>query len=278
MKTILVSLNDLDRAPATATAAVALAKAHDAHLIGQFVVPALRVYPVVGIQLPPEVLTRHRRRIAAQGREVEEMFHKARAAEGVRGEWLQTDSASPLIADDVIAHARRADLVIAAQPSGREDALIERDFAERLVLESGRPVLFIPRAGEYGDFGHRVVVGWNARREATRAVHDALPLLAVAREVRLAWVDPQDEPETAGDLAGAELAGALARHGVNAVVDTVVSGSLEAGEVLLNHVADSGADMLVMGAWGHSRLREYVFGGATAHVMRHMTVPTLFSH
>lgn len=278
MKTILVSLNDLDRVKETTAVATSIARAQGAHVIGQFVVPALRIYPVVGIQLPRKVLARHRQRIAAQGAEAEEVFTRACAAEGVSGEWLQTESFAPLIADEVLAHARRADLVITAQPAEEESVLIESDFAERLVLESGRPVLFVPRVGDYPNPGDRIVVGWNARREATRAVYDALPLLAAAREVHLAWVDPQAEPEAAGDLAGAELAGALARHGVTATVDTLVSGQLDAGEVLLNHVADSGADMLVMGAWGHSRLREYVFGGATEHVMRHMTVPTLFSH
>ena len=277
-KTILVSLNDSERAEALLEVAGGIALAHDAHVEGLFVIPAMRIYPVVTLHVPPEYFETQRKVFQQQADEMRGRFEDFLDRNGLSGGWLEVNSPSPLVADTVIEHALRADLVVASQPPREEMAEIEADFAERLVLESGRPVLFVPRAGEFGSPGETVVVGWNATREATRAVHDALPLLVGAKDVRLAWIDPQEEPEEAGDLPGAELADALARHGVPARVDTLVSGGIDAGEVLLNHVADTGADMLVMGAWGHSRLKEYVFGGATQHVMDHMTVPVLFSH
>lgn len=279
-KTILVSLNDIERAEAVLAVAGRIAKAQEAHIEGMFVIPALRVYPVVTLHVPPEYFESQRKLFQQQADSVRETFEAFLEREGLEGNWLQVNSPSPLIADSVIEHGRRADLIVASQPPKEDISEIEADFAERLVLESGRPVLFVPRLGEFETVGEVVVAGWNATREATRAIHDALPILARAKDVRLAWIDPEEtaEGEEPGDLPGAELAEALARHGVPASVDTLVSGGLDAGEVLLNHVADTGADMLVMGGWGHSRLREYVFGGATQHVMDHMTVPVLFSH
>jgi nucleotide-binding universal stress UspA family protein len=279
-RTLLVSLNDVERADALLEVAGNIAARQEAHVEGIFVIPALRVYPVVTLHVPPEYFESQRRLFQQQADEMRGRFEDFLERRGLSGEWVQVNSPSPLIADAVIEHGRRADLLIASQPPKEDISEIEADFAERLVLESGRPVLFVPRAGRFATVGEVVVAGWNATREATRAIHDALPLLARASDVRLAWVDPEEtaEGEEPGDLPGAELAAALARHGVPATVDTLVSGGLDAGEVLLNHVADTGADMLVMGGWGHSRLREYVFGGATQHVMDHMTVPVLFSH
>ncbi len=277
VKTILLSLNDPSRAEALVEAAGRLALDHDAHVTGLFVVPAMRVYPVVTLQVPPEFFEAQRKAFEKQADEVRAIFEEYCERNMIPHEWRVEHSLSPLIADSVIGHALRADLVVASQPESEETADIESDFAERIMMETGRPVLFIPRVGRYETIGREVVCGWNATREATRAIHDALPLLRKARQVHLAWVDPQKD-ETAEDLPGADMAAALSRHGVNAAAEELVSGGLEVGEVLLNHISETGADLLVMGAWGHSRLREYVFGGATQHLLEHMTAPVLFSH
>ena len=276
LKTILISLNDLPRAEALIEAAGKLALEHDAHLVGLFVVPAMRVYPVVTLQVPPEFFEAQRKVFEKQAEEARALFEGHCERNMLSHEWRLEHSPSPLIADSVIRHALQADLVIASQPESGENPDIESDFAERIIMETGRPVLFLPRVGEYDTIGREVVCAWNATREATRAIHDALPILRKARQVHLAWVDPQKDEE-AEDLPGADMAAALARHGVNAAAEELVSGGIEVGEVLLNHIAETGADLLVMGAWGHSRLREYVFGGATQHLLEHMTAPVLFS-
>ncbi|WP_038035705.1 universal stress protein [Thermopetrobacter sp. TC1] len=277
-RTILVSLNDVDRVSEVLNVAAKVAKAFEAHVEGLFVIPAPRIYPVATMAMPPEVFEKHREAFEEMAENVHGQFRDFLEREGLNGEWRLIESPAPIIADVVIDAARRCDLVIASQPPEEETAAMEADFAERLVMESGRPVLFVPREGTFETVGEIIVAGWNGSREAARAVHDALPFLTRAKDVRIAWIDPQKNPQEAGDLPGAELADALARHGAPVAVDALVSGGLDAGEVLLNHVADTGADLLVMGAWGHSRLREYVFGGATQHVMEHMTVPVLFSH
>ena len=141
-------------------------------------------------------------------------------------------------------------------------------------MVSGRPVLVVPYAGRHEGLGSRVLVAWNASREAARAVHDALPLLTRARSVVVLAVDPPDEDH----IPGADIAAHLAHHGVHVEARHTVAPDIEVGDELLNLISDLGADLLVMGAYGRSRWREAVFGGATRHILAHMTVPVLMAH
>jgi nucleotide-binding universal stress UspA family protein len=123
-----------------------------------------------------------------------------------------------------------------------------------------------------------VVIAWNSAREAARAVHDAMPLLIAAEAVTVLTIDPREGPQGHGELPGADISLHLARHGVKAQVERTVSADLPVGEVLLSRLADLGADLLVMGAYGHSRMRELLLGGATRSLLQSMTVPVLMSH
>ena len=152
------------------------------------------------------------------------------------------------------------------------------DIADRLAVESGRPVLIVPNEGLHKDFGKKVLVAWNARREAARAVFDALPLLQQADEVKVVWVNPQDEGGAAADVPAGDICAALARHGVKCEATEVARPQAGVGRTLLMRAAEYGSDLLVMGCYGHSRLREFVLGGASRHVLDHMTIPVLMSH
>ena len=152
------------------------------------------------------------------------------------------------------------------------------DFADMLATDSGRPVLVIPNEPKAPFAAKRILIGWNGRREATRAAFDALPLLKRAEEVKVLWIDPQNEPNTAGDLAAADLCAALARHGVKCEETASVSPKLSVGETLVFESTKFAWDMLVMGCYGHSRLREFILGGATRHVLSRMTIPVFMSH
>lgn len=171
---------------------------------------------------------------------------------------------------DVEQHARYADLTVIGQaPAGGADHL------SALLLKVGRPLLAIPRFGRFASVGKRVLVAWNGSREATRAVFDALPLLKGAERVTVMTLDAEESgPWAPGD----DISLALARHGV--AVETVpsASGGIDPGNALLSRVADLGADMLVMGGFGHSPLRERVLGGVTRSILGHMTVPVFMSH
>lgn len=170
---------------------------------------------------------------------------------------------------EVSLHARYVDLAVLGQPTpGAHDHVTDT------LMNVGRPLLVVPRFGRFPSVGRRVLVAWNGSREATRAVFDALPLLRQAELVTVMTFDSPDE----GREAGADISLALARHGVTVEVVHSTLGGIDAGNALLSRAADLGADLLVMGAFGHSPLRERMLGGATRHILDHMTVPVLLSH
>jgi len=179
----------------------------------------------------------------------------------------------------VLDHGRAVDLIVAGQTDPDWDLSPLLDFPERLALESGRPVLVVPYAGRYPEIGRNVVIAWKAGRESARAAFDALPFLLQAKTVQILEVKEGRGRDDAEALApDTSIAAALARHGIKPTVRTSIATDISVGDEMLSRVADAGADLLVMGAYGHSRMRELVFGGATRDIARHMTVPTLFSH
>jgi len=279
LKTIAVSLADIARLDAVMRAAFTLASEHDAHITGIYVVPALDSFVLPVNYGAAELDSRRRRFFEELAPQVREKFDDAAKRYGVRAEWRQLDGKSDLLADTMLDHAIYADLIVAGQVSNNNDrSTVEPDFIEQLLLGSGRPVLIVPEAGKFEKIGSHAVIGWNGTREAIRASFDAIPLLARAKKVDLVWVNAQQEPEIAGDLPGAELASVLNRHDVDVTTESVSTPELSPADALLNHVATSGADLLVLGAYGHSRLREFVFGGVTRNILQTMTVPVLMSH
>jgi nucleotide-binding universal stress UspA family protein len=276
-RTILVSLNDADRLEEALGLAGSLQAAHGAHVVGLYVVPAVQVYPTIGMEITPDVFEGHRAYFHGRADKVKARFNAAISREGLSAELRVVDSKSPLVADTVIDHGRYADLIIVPQVNRDSNEGVELDFDERVVMESGRPVLVLPQ-GPVPKKISRVIAGWNGTRESARAVFDALPFLKRASEVRVIWVDPQRDRDNSGSLPGAEIATVLSRHDVKVTAEPLPTSGMNAGEALLQKARDNGADLLVMGAYGHSRMREFVFGGATRHVLRNATIPVLMSH
>lgn len=276
-RTILVSLNDTDRLEEALMLTAGLQDAHGAHVVGLFVIPAMQIYPTIGMEITPDVFEGHRAYFKEQSSHVKDRFDAIIAREGLSAELRVVDSPSPLVADTVIDHGRYADLIVITQVNRDGEEGVELDFDERVVMEAGRPVLVLPRKTLPKTL-KRVVAGWNGTRESARALFDTLPVLKRAEEVRIIWVDPQRERERAGFLPGAEIATSLSRHGAKTIAEPLPTSGMNAGEALLQKARDLGADLLVMGAYGHSRMREFVFGGATRHVLRHADIPVLMSH
>ncbi len=276
-KTILLSLNDVPRAEAMIDAAAVIATAHGAHVIGCYVIPAVTIYPEVGYAAPPAVYEAHQQYFKTNLAAVKQRFETRMKQDGLLHEWREMNSVYSEIAPRLIETGASADLILVSQIAENSEAEIETGLVERVVMEVGRPVLIIPQAGSY-ETPKSIVVGCNDTREAARAAFDALPLLKVANDVRVVWVDPYKQRQSAGELPGAEMATVLARHGVKAMAEGLESNGLNAGEALLRLANDRGADLLVMGAYAHSRLRQYIFGGATQHVMEHARIPVLMSH
>jgi nucleotide-binding universal stress UspA family protein len=273
-KTILVGLNDLDRNEALLASAAQLASRFDAHLQGLYIIPAVEVFTGAAFLGAPLVFEGNRDFFRNAEKSVRAMFDKTAVDAGLRSDLIVVDSTSPDITDDVVEHARRCDITIISQLPTDAD----HEFIEQILLSTGRPTLVVPRAGRSSLAADLVVIGWSGRREAARAVFDSVPLLKAAKKALVVWVDPEREYPHSGSLPGLDLATTLSRHGVNAAVEPISTGGREAGEALLTKVADSGAELLVMGAYGHSRLSELILGGATRSVLAGMKCPVLFSH
>jgi nucleotide-binding universal stress UspA family protein len=196
-----------------------------------------------------------------------------KSAGSVRAEWRTAEGAR----DDAVAlHARYADLVILNQTDPNVGDATH--FADAILLSVGRPVLLVPYTGEIRNPAQNVLVCWNASREASRAVTDALPLLRRAAKVTVLSVNSETSAAGHGESPGSDIALYLARHGVNAETAQTNAGDVDVGNLILSRAFDMSADLIVMGAYGHSRVREIVMGGATRTLLQSMTVPVLMSH
>ena len=204
------------------------------------------------------------------------LFEEIATRCGLSAEWR---SAAGYPSETTALHGRYVDLIVLGQsdPDDPQGALF-RPLPEEVALAVGRPILIIPYAGSWREIGRRVLVGWDASREATRAINDAMPLLAGAASVTVLAIDPVDGPAGHGEVPGADIALHLARHGVNATIEATVSAGIGVGNALLSRASDLEADLLVMGAYGHSRVRELLLGGATRTVLDSMTLPILMAH
>jgi nucleotide-binding universal stress UspA family protein len=207
---------------------------------------------------------------------VEAAFRARLARDGLSGDWALVEG-NPATA--ALTHARLADLVIAGQsdPEGASDQPSVNPV-EEILLDSGRPLMVVPHYGDFPTCGETILVGWTETREAARAVHDAMPLLAAARSVIVLAVVAEHLGVEPGDVPAAAIAHHLARHGVKAVAAETVTGGITTADALLNYASDRSADLIVVGGYGHARVRELVLGGVTRSLLKHMTVPVLFSH
>jgi len=250
-----------------------------AHLVGLHVVdvplPVFAGAEIGGGAAMAELIGRLQDDALAAAKPVEAAFREALRRHGLPGEWRQAEGSS---VTQVALQARYADLVVMGQPDPRDPGPAGLGIIESVLFSSGRPVLLLPFAGAPARLGGRALVAWNASREATRALHDALPLLRLMQRVTLLTVNAEVGPAGHGEQPGADIAAHLARHGLEVTVRNVAGSEIAAGDVLLNEAADLGADLIVMGAYGHSRLRELMLGGATRTLLRQMTAPVLMSH
>jgi nucleotide-binding universal stress UspA family protein len=202
-------------------------------------------------------------------------FDKATKGRNFPAEWRVTEA----FAEDALAvGSRYADLLVIGQADPDDPSGGRGDLPERVALATGRPVLVVPKIGALSSVGKTVMLCWNASRESARAAADALPFVRAAEKVIVLVVDPEVSAAAHGQEPGADVATWLARHGVKVVVQRDVATDAKVGEIILSRAADHGVDLIVMGIYGHSRLREFVLGGASRTLLSSMTAPVLMSH
>jgi nucleotide-binding universal stress UspA family protein len=283
LRDLVVLLDGSARDEAKLAVASGLARRHDAHLTGlcpmELLVPADMSFALGGY---PDLwaLPQFARQIEDQARTkaalIEARFREMLRREGLKGDWLLEPGS---LIPTVIRRAQTADLVVVGQ-ADPDNPLppVARTLVQDLLMTAGRPLLFVPYAGQFGSVGTHVLIGWTPTRECARAVHDALPLVVPSAKVTvLTVVTPGSATDEA--VPTADIAEHLARHGLDVTAaQTVVTDGLPAADVLLDYASDIGADLLVVGGYGHSRTREMIMGGVTRDLLRHMTLPVLMSH
>ncbi len=277
-KTILAILDTADNAAAVADFAFALAAEHNAHVIGLHAETVAVVPLVAPMEIPDPVAVQALQDMAhSETIEIERIFRARAQASGISFEWRSYASSSGYGSAPLIESARSADLLIASQadPERPSDSHVDVD---NFLFESGRPVLMVPFVLKKPKPIKRVLVAWNGSKEAARATFDALPFLKAADEVEVFSVDPVENALQSAATAGAEIASMLARHGVKVTLATAHSAAdKNTSAVIENRLSDSSIDLLVMGAYTHSRLWQMIFGGTTKSLLQSMTAPTLLS-
>lgn len=276
-KTILAVLDNVRNEPQVSAFAAALAARSAGHVVGLHI-EALATIPLVAPMEIPDPATIQGIQDAAhdETRQLEASFRQRFTRDGISHEWRNFVSSVGYGCAAAIDSARNADIVITAQknPADYGDGNAE---AENFLFESGRPVLVIPYVLKEPAPFRKVLVAWNGSREATRAVFDALPFLKEAESVEIFSVDPPETPAQTPQTAGAALAQTLSRHGVNVSIYSQETAGISAHAAIENRLSDNSIDLLVMGAYGRSRMWEMLFGGVTRTLLDSMTAVTLLS-
>lgn len=273
-KTILVHMDNSARAVARLNIAIELARKHNAHLVGLHALTVFALPSYAIAEAGNSILDFQKRAAKESAERAEKAFRKAVEGEGlISTEWRNSFDN---VVDAVALHARYADLIVLGQTDPSDDGGVAPEFPGLITLAAGRPVLIIPYVGKFETLGKRALVAWNASRESTRAVTDAIPLLRLADTVNVVAFNPSGPDH--GQVPGADIGLFLARHGVPVEVSHYRAEDIDEGNQLLSRAADLGSDLIVMGAYGHSRLHEMVMGGVTRTILESMTVPVMMSH
>ena len=253
--------------------AIPLAEAHRATLVGVHVLPAVVVYADATVSMSTEFIVAQQEAFQEDARAVETAFRERVAAAGVAYEWSAADTGEEPTMRAAATACNTADLIVATQYHDSIPAASGYS-PDELVLGAGRPVLIVPTGGGIAPVGKRVLVAWNGSREASRATFDCLSLLEPDAQMRILVVD-----STRGNATLTAVARALSRHGVEPVpVSVSKSEGRATADEILHYAGEFRADLLALGCYGHSRLRETVFGGATTRILREMKLPVLMAH
>jgi nucleotide-binding universal stress UspA family protein len=254
--------------------AVSLGASFGAHLVGVSFIydPVIPDGTLGGI--PVDVIELQREENSREAKAAAERFDARAKAAGVSVETRLLEGSVGGGATRFGEMARRFDLAVIGQAQ-REHGASEELMIEAALFESGRPLVVVPYIQKQELKLDRVIVGWDGSRTAARAVADAMPFLERAKAVDIVVVAEERKQE---EIAGTSMIAHLARHGITATARHTAKGDISVENVILSYAADNAADFLVMGGYGHSRLREFILGGVTRGILASMTLPVLMSH
>jgi nucleotide-binding universal stress UspA family protein len=271
-KDILVAVDASEASVAAVHCAAGLAVDHDAHLTALY----LGYDPITAFaesQLPADLLQQHRDRLTRAEDDARSAFEEICRTAGIGSEWRSAWQAQTSV---LTLSARYHDLVAMSGTASNDADLIAHRYADSVVIAAGRPVMLFPASYRWDRGLRHIMVAWDGSREATRAVHDAMPYLVRADKVVVMEIIGSNEGERRDPAS--DIARHLARHGVETEAAHSHETDIALGDQLLDACVDRNVDLLVAGAYGHSRLREYALGGVTRHLMTHLSIPMIFSH
>jgi nucleotide-binding universal stress UspA family protein len=271
IKDILVNLSYGASQDGVSNYALSVAETFGAHIMGTAFYPAV----VGGVDLSANFIRAQQAEAREHAESVATAFDEATRRAGVSAETRRIEADIGDVPTQFAHIARRFDLSVIGQFER------DRDHRTNIVIEaalfdSGRPVLIVPFIQKDRLKLDHVMVCWDGSRAATRAIADAMPFLTRSRKASIVVGDTQSAKSA--DLPGADIATHLSRHGVNATVERIPVSKIDVSNAILSNAADTSADLIVMGGYGHSRLREFILGGTTRGMLASMTKPTLMSH
>jgi nucleotide-binding universal stress UspA family protein len=275
IKDIVVNLSVAEGSSFAGDYAVSVAAAFGAHVTGI----AFAYDPIVPVAatgyIPPEVIETQQHDSDEAAKSAMARFSAAADRAGIAAEPTTLAASFAGAGEHFGQIARRFDLAIVGQPEPDKGA-VEELIAESVLFEAGRPVIIVPYIQKAPLKLDRVMACWDGSRPAARAIADAMPLLERAGLVEVVIVS--NERGKRDEIPGADMGQHLARHGLKVDIKRISEGSIDVADALLSHAADFSADLIVMGGYGHSRLREFVLGGVTHSILKSMTAPVLMSH
>ena len=257
--------------------ALLYARVHQAHLTGLHLVP-YPIVPVYGGNFPeaiPYISSEQLKQSENTANEIRDTFKKKAAEQEVPCDWKEIDGVDVRY---IIDNARYTDVVIVPQGYSKYGEDNTQKINDYLSIHLGRPLIVTPDLKKVFNLPKRVVIAWNESHEAARAVHDALPMLQYAEQIQVVSVAASVEQEKKYMIYDDDLRKHLSHHGINVEVRSLDPASKGTGKTILESALEYDADFIVMGAYGHTRLKEIVLGGATKYLLRHTTIPLFLSH
>jgi nucleotide-binding universal stress UspA family protein len=275
IKDIIVNLSVTKNDSTVSNYAVSVAAALQAHLTGI----AFIYDPIVPISgtgyIPADVIESQRADNETAAEAAIKDFTTATDRAGISAEPQMLTASLTGAGDQFARMARRFDLAIVGQAQP-EMSTMEQIIGETTLFESGRPMIMVPYIQKAPFKTNNVIICWDGSRTAARAVADAIPILSKSSRIEIVSVTSERGKED--EIEGADIGQHLARHGLKVDVHRISRGNIDVADALLSHAADSSTDLMVMGGYGHSRLREFVLGGVTRSIFQSMTLPVLLSH
>jgi nucleotide-binding universal stress UspA family protein len=275
IKDLVVNLSGGAAPDAAAGYAVSMAKTYGAHVVGvAFVFEPVIPGSLLG-GIPTDLIEVQREENAKAAETAVASFEAAARSAGVSAETRLLDASIAGASDLFGRIARRFDIAVVGQ-APREQGVSEELLIEGALFGSGRPVIVVPRTQTQSVALDKAMICWDGSRPASRAIGDAIPLLERAKAIEIVVVT--GERDKSGEITGTNMKRHLARHSINVEITRIPAGQVDAQTAILAHAANSGADFIVMGGYGHSRLREFILGGVTRSILKSMPVPVLMSH